>query len=367
MGAPSLLIVRLGAIGDVIHGLPAAALLRRRRPEIRLGWLVEPGAAPLLRGNPLLDAVLVWPRKQWRREGLGSFWRRSRAFFRDEVRAGGWDQALDLQGLLKSGAATLLSGAPDRIGFAGPDSREGNFLFMTRRAEPPASLRHVIERNVFLAASAIRDGETLSLAREKPPDAFREFVRDLTLNPPLPPLEAQEKRVAAWLPEAGSRPLIVLNPGGAWASKRWPAERFGQLAQLLAIEEPEPLFVIARGPGEEEMAASIRREAPAARFVDLPVLDLLELAALCRRASLFVAGDTGPLHLAAALETPCLALYSGSDPARNGPCAAAARIIDAQADAPRRVHYRQDKIGLSTIHPTVVADAARELLAKRPT
>jgi lipopolysaccharide heptosyltransferase I len=364
----SLLIVRLGAIGDVVHSLAAARLIREKRPDIRLGWLVDAGAAAqLLRGNPMLDVVHEWPRKAWRREGLAAFLRKSRAFFRDDVAAAKWDAALDLQGLLKSGLAAKLAGARDRVGFAGADSREGNALFMSRRCLPPRALRHVVEKNVLLAAAAIDDEATLNLATQ--PDAFRAFAMKQFASPPLPPNPQADERVAGLLAtatgEAEPRPIILLNPGGAWESKRWPAPRFGELAARLAARDDCRIFGVAYAPNEAAMRDAILDAAGEARsrFLDLPPLDFLELAALCRQARLFVAGDTGPLHLASAMGTPCVALYGGSDPERNGPFDARSLVVDAQAGRGKaRVPYRKDPIGLTGIAVERVAEACSELL-----
>jgi lipopolysaccharide heptosyltransferase I len=373
-----VLIVRLSAIGDVIHTLPALSLLRERLPEARIGWVVEPAAASLLDKVAGLNDLFVWPRKKWAREGRLGAWQNTRALRREirgalhdpiQLETPRWGLALDVQGNLRSGWTSWRSGARRRVGFRGAESREGNGVFMTEAHRPPPALAHVIEKNVYLAAAAIGAADIVDEAT-KDIDSFRARVSALWRRPVLAPFEDARARLQKILSN-DTRKLIVLSPGGAWESKRWPAERFGELvARLAATHAAQVRVAIAYAPDEQPLAEKIRAIAlassnvPASIFAGLPPTTLPEVAVLCRRAALFVAGDTGALHLAAHHGVPCVALYGGSDPARNGPYSTPARILDAQADSAVRRHYRHDPVGLSPLTVDAVLDAVRSSIAR---
>jgi lipopolysaccharide heptosyltransferase I len=300
-----VLILRLSAIGDVLVALPALRSLKRQRPDLRVSWAVEDRAADLLRGHPDLEDVVVYPRRRWVR-GLrhplrlpGTLREMARTF--RELRRRRFDAALDLQGNLKSGLFGLLSGARLRVGFAGAHTREGNRLFNHRRIPVPPEAVHRVERDL-----ALLPGIGLEPRYE----------------PPVLPLDPEDARPAEELLARadGSGALVLLHPGTSdfGAVKRWPAERFGALGERLA-REGGARVVVTWGPGEEELAravveASRGRAAPAP-----PLRSLRELAALIRRAALFVAADTGPLQIAAALRVPLVALFGPKDPAVYGP------------------------------------------------
>ena len=284
------LIVRLSAIGDVLHTLPAAAALKRRGHEV--GWIVEPRARPLVERNPVVaHAISAPPAKLAAVGGAGATAR--------ELRRARYDAALDLQGLWKSALWARAAGARRVIGFAGPWRREplSELLIGTRvqlASEPP----HVIDKN-------------LALLRALDIDAVgaREF--------PLPPTAEEARRVGEELASRGWRDLAVLNPGGGWPSKLWPPMAFGSLAQGLAARGLLP--VVTWGPGEERLADDVVAASAGTAQRCFPTT-LLEYAELARRARLVVAADTGPLHLACAVGAPVVGVFGPTDPARNGPC-----------------------------------------------
>jgi lipopolysaccharide heptosyltransferase I len=311
--APRILIVRLSALGDIVHTLPLLAALRERWPEATLGWLAEPGGAPLLEGHPLLDRLHVVPRRAWRENK----WRALRGPYLDllaELRAMRYDVAIEAQGLLKSALWGRLAGIPRRIGFAGPEAREGTGLLATDRVRPPAAARHVVERNLALLAP-------LGIAR---PETIRFPVH-------LP--EAARERAAQILGDpADAAPLAVLNPGAGWATKIWPVQRMGELARRLR-DELGCRVALAWGPGEEELVRGVLAGAgvngpvdfasetlpPGPGIAPLPPTRFMELGAVLARARLFVGGDTGPTHLAAALGVPAVSMMGPLDARRNGP------------------------------------------------
>lgn len=291
------LVVRLSAIGDVVHTLPAVAALRRE--GWRVGWAVEPLSRVLLERNPAVDQILGVPSsRRFRFEDA-----RSAVV---ALRRARYDVALDFQGLWKSAAWARLSGARRVLGYGRPWRREpASALLVRERARLPADAVHVIDKN-------------LALLRGLGIDAVgsREF--------PLPDTAAQAARVERELKAAGLTDFMVLNPGGGWASKLWPAERFGALAARLR-DQGLP-SVVTWGPGEEALADRVVTSSGGVAMRSFPTT-LLEYVEIARRARLVVAADTGTLHLACAIETPVVGLFGPTDPVRNGPFAPADRTV----------------------------------------
>lgn len=316
-----VLLVRLSAIGDVVHTLPAAAALAQAGHEV--GWLVEPPARSLVEGSPALARVHVAPPAR-------RFSARAAAATRAELRSARYEVALELQGLWKSAAWARLSGAARVAGFGRRFRREpASALLLHERLDLPEGLAHVIDKNLALlqavGVSAV---------------GTRVF--------PLPPLDRAEARVAGLLDELRRGPFALLDPGGGWPGKLWPAESFGRLAQRLAAAQGLASLV-AWGPGEERLADQVVAASGGAARRCFPT-SLLELAALARRARVTVAADTGPLHLACAMGAPVVALFGPTDPARNGPFAPAdvvLRRVPACAPCHRRA---------CPVHAGVMAD-----------
>lgn len=293
-----VLLVRLSSIGDVVHTLPTLRALTRAGHEV--GWIVEPAARPLLEGHPLL-ALGVVPAVPARPFALGP----ARVSLQI-LRRGRYDVALDLQGLWKSAAWARFSGARRVVGFASAFRREpASSLLLSERADQPKDARHVIDKN-------------LSLLRPLGIDALglREF--------PLPEMAKEEQRVAEELRRMDLDEFVVLDPGGGWESKLWPAESFGALARGLADAGLRP--IVTWGPGEEGLADRVVAASAGAARRSFPTT-LRECVALCRRARLVVAADTGPLHLACAVGTPVVALFGPTDPERNGPFEPEDRVV----------------------------------------
>lgn len=282
------LLVRLSSIGDVVHTLPALAALHRAGWET--GWVVEPPSRVLLEQNPLVAQVIVTPS----RKAFG--WARATAALR-AVRAQRYDAALDFQGLWKSAAWTRLSGARRAIGWERAARREAGSELLLRETVTRIGGGHVIDKNLALLGPLGIDAVGL-----------REF--------PLPFSAEAVARVDAGLKGLRGDGLVVLNPGGGWASKLWPAERFGMLARELRSLGLQPL--VSWGPGEADLADRVVAASGGAASRSFPTT-LLDYVEIARRARLVVAADTGPLHLACAVGTPVVALFGPTDPARNGP------------------------------------------------
>lgn len=282
------LLVRLSSIGDVVHTLPALAALHRAGWEA--GWVVEPPSRVLLEHNPLVAQVIAAPA----RKGFG--WANAWSALRS-ARAERYDAALDFQGLWKSAAWARLSGARRVVGWERSARREPGSELLLRETVTRISVSHVIDKNLALLGPLGIDAVGL-----------REF--------PLPFSPEAVARVDAGLQGLPGDGLVVLNPGGGWASKLWPAERFGQLARDLRELGLHPF--VSWGPGEEELADRVVAASGGAASRSFPTT-LLDYVEIARRARLVVAADTGPLHLACAVGTPVVALFGPTDPGRNGP------------------------------------------------
>lgn len=288
--SPRILIVRLSAVGDVIHGLPVLNALRDRFPDALLAWVVEERAASLLRGHAKLDELVTVPRG-WLKSPA-AVWQ-----VRRRLRALQFDTTVDLQGLAKSALAALLSGARQRIGFGDDKGRELSAWFNNCLVRTTS--RHVIDMNLELLRPLGIESPTVQFDIPES-DADRQTA------------EAIVRRARV---ESG---FAIINPGAGWPSKLWPADRFGPVARWLGQTAGVPSLVVWAGDKERAWAEEI--VAGSASHAQLaPATTLTELAALARRARLFVGSDTGPLHLAAAVGTPCVGLYGPMPAERNGP------------------------------------------------
>lgn len=333
MPEPRFLIVRLGSMGDIIHALPAAGALHKAFPAARLDWVVEFRWRPLLEQVAFVNSIISFDRRSWRDV------RRTVA----ELRHARYTCAIDFQGLYKSALLARLSGAPQRVGFARSHAREsGAALFYTDRVAPDAT--HVVMQNMALAGRAGAQIFT-SLA----PAEF-----------PLRVLPEAEATVLRLLGKEGVREYFLFSPGGGWKSKCWPPDRYGELHRRLA-KRLGCRGVLSFGPGERDLAESVLAAAgePAPLLLDL---DLPELMAAVRGARVFIGGDTGPLHLAAALGTPVVGLYGPTDPARNGPYSAADIVV--RNATPEQTTYRRGN-SFSGAMLSITVDQVEHAVARR--
>ena len=342
-----LLVVRLGAMGDILHALPAVTALRREHPNWVIDWVVEPRWRAILaapnaasRGPsmPVVDRLHSVFLRDWRRNPLNLNTIQGIRALRTALRTARYDAAIDLQGTIRSAIIGRMAGSRRLIGEAEPRERAARWLF----SEPVVTHgAHVIEQDIELASQVAADE-----LRHEPPQ--------------LPVDPAAEAWCDQLLASSGTRPVALINPGAGWGAKRWPVERYAVVARGL-IERGFRVLVNA-GPGEEPMADVIVKEASSAAIPLATSLD--QLIALTRRVAIFVAGDTGPLHLACALSRPVVGIYGPTDPSRNGPYGTRFRVL--RSPLSRRDHSRlpDPEAGLLTIQPEEVLRAADELLAE---
>ncbi|PYT09579.1 MAG: hypothetical protein DMF49_01720 [Acidobacteria bacterium] len=312
-GARRILVIRLGAVGDVVRTMPALPLLRRHDPRASISWIVEEGPSALLAGHPDLHEVIVLPRRSLAGllsspgtvfSGIGLASR-----FAAGLRARRFDVALDFHGTFKSGLVSLASGALLRYGFLPPGSKEGNRLFNNRHVTLPASPVHRIDR-------------TLAMVRATGAPADEVRVE-------LPIAPRHRRRVEEWLGgwDAAGGSRIVIYPGSSLRQsyKRYPRPYWVEVARQLTSNEGLSVAV-AGGPGEEALVKEVA-DACAGRVRIAPALDLLELAELIRRCDLFIGPDTGPMHIAWAVGTRVVAVFGPTDPALNAPWGEGHQVI----------------------------------------
>ncbi|MGH9503062.1 MAG: glycosyltransferase family 9 protein [Terriglobales bacterium] len=347
-GMERLLIVRLGAMGDVIHGLYSAAALRVAFPAATLGWLIEERWAellctlPTLRSGPrsaqrpLVDRIHTVNTRQWRSSPLSAAtWERVAASLSD-LRAARYEIAIDLQGAARSSLLARWSGAPVIYGAAQPRENLAS-MFYTRQVI--AGGGHIVEQNLSLVAA----------------------VAHRLLNVPpveLPRDDAAEQECDRRIKAQNAQEFALLNPGAGWGAKQWPAERYGQVARQLS--ETGLKALINYGPGEEGLAHAAA--AASAGAAETFTGTITQLIALTRRARLFIGGDTGPIHLAAALRVPVIGIFGPTDPARNGPFGTRSIVLRSSSSSTSYRHVSRLDDGLLEITSGQVVAAARQLL-----
>lgn len=295
-----ILIIRLGALGDIVHAIPVAAALRRGLPAARIDWLVSAKHREILDLVPVVDRRLA-VRDRGDAEGGASLVSMVR-----EIRKSRYDVAIDLQGLIKSALIARSSGAPRVLGFATRYLREPLArAFYTQVHDPggggmfaPSETRHVVQINLGIL-------EPLGFKVQTP-----EFPIE---NPDRVGRTTCAARVSD---QTGGR-FALLNPGAAWPNKRWPPERLSQVA--IALRERRGLMsVVLWGPGERDLGDRVVAGARGAAVL-APQTTIADVVALARGAAIMISGDTGPTHIAAAVGTPIVGLYGPTRPERNGP------------------------------------------------
>jgi lipopolysaccharide heptosyltransferase I len=285
----NILVVRLGALGDVVHTIPAVAAIKRAFPDSRIDWLVD------RKHRDIVDLVTVIDRVIAIDSNSIAGWPGAIRALRQTT----YNAALDLQGLLKSAVFARGSGADHVIGFSIYHLREKTARPFYSTTEDVGH-EHIILRNLrLLRAIEVDSSEIVFPLRIPESEALRQ-LRD---------------RIPA------ERPFALVNPGAAWPNKRWPVERFAAVAAFIR-EECGMTPVVLWGPGEEALAGAVVSGSGGAAVL-APATSVKDLVAVSRAASMLVSGDTGPLHIAAAVGTPVVGVFGPTDPARNGPFAAA--------------------------------------------
>jgi lipopolysaccharide heptosyltransferase II len=335
-----ILFIKPSSLGDVVHAIPALRALRAAHPSAHITWLVKRQWAPLVERVDGVDRV--WPVE-------GGFLRWLTAV--PALRAERFDIAVDLQGLLRSGLIAWLSGAPRRVGFAA--GREGSPRFYTDRITVPARDTHAVDRYLLVARA-------LGAAAAPPAFGLRELASDAG---------EVERRLAESGLAAGTR-WVAVNASARWLTKRWPVERFAVVADRIQSEGLGRIAVIG-GPEDREVAHALAR-AMRTPLVDLAgAFDLGLLPALLRSAAVLLTNDSGPMHVAAAVGTPVVALFGPTSPARTGPYGAGHAVLVAGIPCSpcysRQCTNEEPLACLTALTPDAVLEAVRgRLAAARP-
>ncbi len=296
--SPKILILRLSSLGDILHVVPASAALRRKFPDATIHWLASRKSEFLARSIRGIDAVHILDtdalaQSPFSRAAWGRVWTVIR-----QLRAERFDIAIDFQGLIKTALICFFSGSNTRLGFSRELVREKpSHWFYHRKLAKPERPVHIVVQNQMLAALAGAEPVAASV--------------DLAVA------DADSLLIDSLLHRANIHDYIVINPGGGWATKCWSPDRYGRLARRIQEELALPV-IVTTGPGEEALYRKITEACGNTHPCHFPVT-FMQLIPLYKKARLFIGGDTGPFHLACALETPVVGIFGPTSPVRNGP------------------------------------------------
>ena len=320
-----ILVVRVGAMGDVLHALPAVTALRERWPECRIGWAIEPAWRSLIEG--VVDRVHLVPTRRWKQRLFHPSTASEIAALGREMRAERYDVCIDLQGSIRSAFIGWMAGAGRFVGSAAPREWPARWLYGER---VPVRAAHVIDQGCELLGGAL----------------------DLELAP------ARVKLGENPVPGVEGERFCFLVPTAGWGAKQWPVERYRDLAASL---RRQGLRVLVNAATADDRVA---REIAAGGAAEVFPCGLEELATVVARAAVVIGGDTGPVHLAAALGVPVVALFGPTDPARTGPQGFPGSRVVVLRDASSRVDHRRHpeaETGLARVPVEQVLEAVRSL------
>ena len=295
----NILLIKMSSLGDILHTLPFAAALRQRYPKAKITWLVHPQFAGFVPDAPTIDEVLYFDKVKFNKLGFGG----KIAYFKEMhalLHSKHFDLVIDMQGLFKSAVLAAISGCDNRIGYA--EMREGSGL-ISKAISGSHRKDHVIERYLDVARYLGAKVEGLDDVRF-----------------PMPDLTKETEAVKAKLEEKGyaGGAYVVMVPGARWETKVWPVEHYAALAKMIAAEGK--YIVLAGGPDDAAKGAAIKQQAAVEQVIDLTgQTSLRELAALMKDCAVYISADTGPLHFAAALKKPLVAMYGPTLADRTGP------------------------------------------------
>jgi len=349
----NILIIRLSAIGDVINVLPALRRLRAQFPGSRITWLVEDRASEILRDHPDVDEVIIYPRKKWQSGILKvnksfNVISESLSFYK-KLRKNHYDLVIDFQGNLKSAVMNFITGSGNRLGFGRGYCKEFNYLSTQHHAYPAGQKIHRIEKN-------------LSLLKEL--DIETSF-----LQPELPVSKDDEEYISNFIDKKAdpSLPIIIIHPGTSkfGSFKQWSAENYTLLADMIQ-DKYDANLILTWGPGEldvvNEIVGSVKHKA-------LPACEtksIKQLTALIKRATLFIGGDTGPLHIASIMGIPVVGIYGPKDPSIYGPYDGTAIVIKNDVPcSPCTKRTCGDPICMSSIQPEDVFGGVEKLMQNK--
>jgi len=292
----NILVVKPSSFGDIVHAFPAVGLLRQHVPDATIAWVTNAEYVALVELLPGVDERILFDRKRW---GRARHWHELAGFLRD-IRQREYDLVLDFQGLLRSAIITRVSGGLRRLGFR--SAREGAPLFYTDRVLLPANLKHAVDKNVFLVQYALNTEERMTLPDLRPARGLDRKAETLCARNSL------------------TGPVLAVAPATRWDSKMWPAEKFAEVIDEVCRQAPEVTCWLAGTSSEREIGEAVVKACQTASPCNLMgETDCGLLAAMLARSNAVLTNDSGPMHLAAALKVPTVALFGPTDPELTGP------------------------------------------------
>lgn len=344
----NILIVKPSSLGDVVRCLPVLHALRRRCPQSRISWLIQPEFSPLLAHLAELDEIIEFDRRRYGK--MIHSYRAASDFiaFLRRLHRRHFDMVLDLQGLFRSAFLSFCTAAPVRLGFS--QAREFAPFFYTQTIAVPSEPEHIVESYWRFARLLAIDQMGIQYHLPIDPGA-RRAAEDLLAGRQVMPCD----------------PYIVFLMGGTHPAKRWPPERFAELADRIAEQYDMPVVLLGAGCAEITLARQVANKARS-RIIDLVgQTDLQQLMALLKTARLVVGNDSGPLHVAAALQAPLVGLYGPTDPAIVGPYGQIDGVVQVGADLVRKNRYSRNRCHrIENITVERVLQAVQEKLCKAP-
>lgn len=289
-----ILIIKPSSLGDILHTFPAVYALQQSQKALQLSWVVNDGFAGIVSLLPGIERVISFPRQR-----IGAWDLRAGKDFLAALRAEEYDLVIDFQGLLRSGLIARFSRTPLRVGFA--HAREGATLLYQRKITVPDTVKHAVEKNLFLVRTLFN------------------LPQDFA---PEPVLQVKESwmQEAQQLLQAGKRPVLAVAFASRWQSKTWPPEFFAAVLRAVMLRVPDLQCWLLGSTSERAEGEKLCQLLHSPQVRNLAGRSSLEtLVGLLKSSQALLTNDSGPMHIAAALQTPCVALFGATDPELTGP------------------------------------------------
>ncbi len=338
-GIPRILMIRFSAIGDVVRTLPALHALRDAYPHAQIDWAVEPKSLDILSDHPALDQIHLFDRT----EGLWKSTQNFRQLCR-VVRDCRYDMVIDFHGILKSGLLMKASRAPKRYGFAPPRSQEMSHLFANHRVQLPSNQLNRIKENLLLCEAAQAPSNSLEVViqvSEEVQETIENYIQH----------EFQSGKL-----------IVAVHAPVDRAEKQWPTAHFARLTDML-LADGRFEVMLTWGPGQRRIAEAVQAAAKRNPHIAPETPDLKHFAWLVKQCALFFGGDTGPMHIASAMDVPVVAVFGGSSPDKHHPMRKPSRVLYAgPTPLERNLTPDEAKPHLAKITPEEAYDACIEML-----
>ncbi|MFA7691822.1 MAG: glycosyltransferase family 9 protein [Candidatus Hydrogenedentes bacterium] len=340
-GFPRILIIRFSAIGDVVRVLPALNALRHSFPHGQIDWAVEQKSKDILLDHPALDQIHVFKRPAEVKKAVLAFLQ-----FCKTLRDSRYDIVLDFHGIFKSGIAAGFTRAKDRFAFAPPRGKELGYLFSNHKVRLPSMLLNRVEENMLLCEAA--------------------NARPGAVEYSIPLSEEVEEAIDAYVQEQfqSAKRIVALHAPVDRPSKQWPIDRYAALADML-LSDGRFEVLLTWGPGQRACVEKLASKCKRNPHIAPETPGLKEYACMIRHCALYVGGDTGPMHIAAAMDVPVVAIFGGTSPQKHQPYNKISHILYAgPKELDRNLTERQAKAYLDAITADQVYDACIDLLKK---